>query len=140
MGCHGAHSSVPTAPDQGPGLGSGRLQRCPSSCACGRSACRSRYCFRPSSTSIWTSSWALAPACCMIRRSHRRQGSRDPIQRDLSTVEAEVLGWGAIGWMHRGQQRWRGHRSGSDQRRRKTGLAGRPDIYIGRKTLHLHII
>lgn len=28
----------------------------------------------------------------MIRRSHRRQGSRDPIQRDLSTVEDGVLG------------------------------------------------
>jgi hypothetical protein len=36
MGCPGAHSSVPAAPGQGPGLGGGRLRRCPSSCACAR--------------------------------------------------------------------------------------------------------
>jgi hypothetical protein len=32
-----------------------------------------------------------------------------------------------------------GNSGGGQQQRRKTGLAGRPDIYIGRKTLHLHV-
>jgi hypothetical protein len=75
----------------------------------------------------WDPGFIWAFRCGRSRTSRIRRRLQSPGRSRLETE-----GGGAAGstcrWQQRRRQRW------------KTGLAGRPDIYIGRKTLHLHII